>query len=162
MNFCLAAEGATSGREKLREFLVQLQEEVNKLNQFVLQAKSEAQVQDDLEELAIFAETNRIACHKIVKKFHKNCGPWDELQLFLEHLLEEPFLASLSEELPKARTTMKTRLSLAGVCRDLNSPHGDTAEGVWEDHASVQESDVSSNGTDFSVHITIEEPNMPS
>lgn len=105
-------EGATSGKER---FLLQIQGEVQKLNDFVLQAKSEAQTQDDLQELAIFAETNRIACHKIVKKFHKKCGTWEELQLFLEHVDEEPFLASLSDEMPEARITLQNRLFLAGV-----------------------------------------------
>eukprot|EP00931_Biecheleriopsis_adriatica_P069276 TRINITY_DN43143_c0_g1_i1.p1 TRINITY_DN43143_c0_g1~~TRINITY_DN43143_c0_g1_i1.p1 ORF type:complete len:423 (+),score=68.05 TRINITY_DN43143_c0_g1_i1:64-1332(+) len=110
---------AERGKE---EFLCLLQDEIRKLNQFVVQAKSEAQLAPDLEELAIFAETNRTAIRKIVKKFHKKCGPSQELQLQLQSLDNEPFLASLAQELPKARIALQIRLSSAGVCQE--EPHG--------------------------------------
>lgn len=118
MDIAMPAALAEQGKE---EFLLLFQEEIRKLNHFVIQAKSEAQTVADLEELAIFAETNRTACRKIVKKFLKKCGPSQELQLQLQRLDDEPFLASLSHELPKASIALQIRLSSAGVCQE--TPH---------------------------------------
>lgn len=105
------------GSQHSNQFITLLNKELHKLNHCVMQAKSGIQAQEYLEELAIFAETNRVAFHKIVKKFEKKCGPKGALQPFLQGLPEQPFLTTLSEELPKARTAVQTSLLLAGVCQ---------------------------------------------
>jgi len=130
-------DGAARDNNK---FLSQIQEEVQKLNEFVLQAKAEAVNHEDIQDLAIFAETNRVACHKIIKKFHKKCGQWDDLQFFLDHLHEEFFLSVIADELPQARITLQSRLSLAGVCPE--SPHEDMLVITSADDEDTSPSDM--------------------
>jgi uncharacterized CHY-type Zn-finger protein len=99
-------------------FLSRIKEEVNKLNRFVAQTQGKMKTCEELRDLAIFAETNRVAFVKIVKKLEKKCGPCCELQFFLQGLPKEPFLDSLADEMPNAQAELQTRLVLAGVCRE--------------------------------------------
>lgn len=144
---CVAFPGAVAQQGK-EEFVLLFREEIGKLNHFVIQAKSEAQTVVDLEELAIFAETNRVACRKIVKKFEKKCGPVPELQQQLQRLDDEPFLASLSRELPQARIALQIRLSSAGVCEE--GPHNELRQ------IGTQSEDVFPAGSD-AIQIAMEE-----
>jgi hypothetical protein len=95
-----------------------MKDEVGKLNHFVVQTKAEVTSLEGLHDLAIFAETNRLAFVKIVKKIQKKCGPSCDLQSFLQCIYEEPFLDTLVDEMPQAREELKTRLLLAGVLRE--------------------------------------------